>query len=508
MNQKLTYQQQTEKICELEKVIRLKEERIAYLERMLYGDRKDRKKEVQEGPGLFDGQFQQAVDEKEARLAKAAHDIEKEAEKRRETSRKSSSKNRPSKYQYTGLPEEWHTVYPEGVCLEDYDVVGRDVTRILHRSPARIWVECVERPVLRLKSEKNASAVHMVQAPAPAAIIGGNHVAADLLAQLVVDKFVYAIPEYRQIKIYADLGVSFPASTINDWIHAVAQKLYPLYESQAEIIRESDYLQIDEVPWKINDTPGKACRKGYAWQFLDARPKSVGTYFYYYKGSRAGEIPRAQLKGYKGAVQTDGYGVYDYFEKVENVTLLGCMAHVRRKFVESQNNHPKADVAVKYIGTLYALEENLKSRGAGFDEIRRERQEKAIPVMDAIEKWIEDVQHEATPEDSFGKALSYAYKLWPRLRHYADDGRYNIDNNPVERGQRPTVMGRKNFLFSNNDKCAEDNAVFYTLLESCKIVGINPLQWLIETLNKIKINMEEEELRRLLPYNYKNGLER
>ena len=507
MNQKLTYQQQKERICELEKVIRLKEERIAYLERMLYGDKKDRKKDVQEGPGLFDDQFQQAVDEREASLDKAAQDIEEEAERRRAASKKSGSRKRPSRYQYAGLPEEWHTVYPEGICLEDYDVVGKDVTRILHRSPARVWVECVERPVLRLKSEKNANSVHMVQAAAPVAIIGGNHVAADLLAQLVVDKFVYAIPEYRQIKIFADHGVAFPASTINDWIHAVAQKLYPLYESQAEIVRESDYLQIDEVPWRINDTPGKACRKGYAWQFLDARPKSVGTYFYYHKGSRAGEIPRAQLRDFSGAVQTDGYGVYDYFEKVENVTLLSCMAHVRRKFVEAQDNHPKAAVAVKYIGSLYALEENLKTRGASFDEIRKERQEKAIPLMDEMEKWIEDVQYEATPEDSFGKALSYAYKLWPRLKHYAEDGRYNIDNNPVERGQRPTVMGRKNFLFSKNNKCAEDNAVFYTLLESCKIVGINPLQWLTDILNKINVNMEEEELRRLLPCNYKSDLE-
>ena len=136
---------------------------------------------------------------------------------------------------------------------------------------------------------------------------------------------------------------------------------------------------------------------------------------------------------------------------------------------------------------------------------RGERQEKAVPLMDEMVKWIEEVQFEATPEDSFGKALSYAYKLWPRLRHYTEDGRYNIDNNPIERGQRPTVMGRKNFLFSKNSKSAEDNAVFYTLLESCKIVGINPLQWLTETLNKIKANMKEEELRKLLPCNYKRG---
>ena len=134
-------------------------------------------------------------------------------------------------------------------------------------------------------------------------------------------------------------------------------------------------------------------------------------------------------------------------------------------------------------------------------------QAKALPIMDAMEKWMEAVSVQCTPSDSMGKAFEYAYRLWPRLRRYADNGIYQIDNNPVERNQRPTVMGRKNYLFSKNDKGAVDNAIFYTLLESCHIVGINPLDWLTDVLNTLHDDTPPEQINQLLPYYYKKSRE-
>lgn len=260
---------------------------------------------------------------------------------------------------------------------------------------------------------------------------------------------------------------------------------------------------MDEVPWRIADRPGQSCRHGYAWQFRDARPQSRGTYFYYLKGSRSGEIPRAQLRHFRGAVQTDGYKVYDYFESVPGIVLLACMAHIRRKFIEAQKSHPgEAAKALEYIAILYTLEENLRSRGASGEEIRAQRRGKALPVLDAMEAWMESVQHRCTPDDLPGKALDYAYKLWPRVRRYTDDGRYQLDNNPVERGQRPTVMGRKNYLFSKTDEGAVDNAVIYSLLGSCEIVRVNPLKWLEYALGNLNTDCTEEELAKLLPCNF------
>ncbi len=190
------------------------------------------------------------------------------------------------------------------------------------------------------------------------------------------------------------------------------------------------------------------------------------------------------------------------------MTLLGCMAHVRRKFTAAQASHPKlARQAIEYLQLLYELAATLKSRNATAEEVAAERNEKALPIMDTMEKWMESVANECTPSDPMGKALDYAYKLWPRLQRYALNGIYQIDNNGVERNQRPSVMGRKNYLFSKNDRGAEDNAVFYSLLESCQIVGVNQLQWLTDVLSKLTSDLTEEQLQDLLPYNYKKSQE-
>ena len=184
------------------------------------------------------------------------------------------------------------------------------------------------------------------------------------------------------------------------------------------------------------------------------------------------------------------------------------MAHIRRKFVEAERACPGvASKAIEYIGLLYTQEENLRERKAPYEEVSKARKENGLPIMDAMDAWMKVPSTTTTPSDLLGKALDYAYKLWPRMRNYALDGRYHLDNNDVERGQRPSVMGRKNYLFSHDDKGAEDNAVFYSLLESCDVVQLNPLDWLTDVLGRLKDNMDEDEIMQLLPYQYKKSRE-
>ena len=502
-----TYEDLSAENASLKAQIEAMQERIAYLTRMLYGSKSDKlaNKNADNQPGLFDELFKEALDEKTAQIEETVKEIEAETKKRQARAKKKAS--RPAKYRYSGLEERITVIMPDGIDASECDVIGKDVTRILHREPAKVWVEVIERPILRKKADKDKLYSQMYQAQTPQAVIGGNHIGADMLAQIIIDKYRYHLPEYRQVKQYADLGVKLPTSTLNDWVHAVASKLDPLYEALRKDICNSDYIQIDEVPWRIADLQGKS-RKGYAWQFLDNRPQSHGLYFLYMNGSRAGEIPRAELRNFHGAIQTDGYSVYDYFEQQDNVTLLGCMAHVRRKFTDAQKSFPQlAAQAIKWIELLYNLEANLKDQGASYEQIAAERQSKAIPIMDAMEKWMENVHTQCTPSDLMGKALDYAYKLWPRLRRYALDGRYNIDNNPVERNQRPSVIGRKNYLFSKSDSGALDNAIFYTLIESCDIVGVNPLQWLTYVLENLHDDTTSEEIELMLPYQYKKSRE-
>lgn len=270
--------------------------------------------------------------------------------------------------------------------------------------------------------------------PPPAAIVPGNHVAADLLARVAVDKYVLHLPEYRQVKRLAELGLRLPASTLNDWVHATAARLYPLYESLGEAVRASDYLQVDEVPCRVADRQG-ACRAAYLWQFLDARPDSCGCYFHCQGGSRSRDVPLGQLRDFRGALQTGGYAAYDIFEGRAGVALLGSLAHVRRKFTDAQGAAPAlAAKAVEWIGLLHKLEDTL--RGAPPQRVAEERRRYGLPILRALEAWMQSEAGRLTPKDSMRKAMAGAIDMLPRLRRYALDGRYRIDNNAaIKRGQ-------------------------------------------------------------------------
>lgn len=479
---------------------------IEQLQRRAFGGSLKDRAVKQEGPSLFDEVDEQAILAAKEELEKASRDVDEAAQKRRAEARAQSGGRgkRPEKYNIYGLPVEVRTVYPEGIDINDYDIIGQDETNVLHLQPQHLWVVKTITPILRLKSDKGAPAPEILQAERPHSIIGGGHVGADLLATLIDNKFCHHLPEYRQVKMFAELGLKLPTSTVNNWIHATANVLYPLYESQHEAVMAGGYVQIDEVPWNIADRKGQSCRKGYAWQFRDVSPHPRGTYFYYHKGCRGGEIPRTQLRGYQGVIQNDGYKVYNEFENVPGITVLACMAHIRRKFVDAQKSNPLAGEAVRYIATLYTLEENLKSAGATADEIHTERQRLAVPVLKGLEVWMQTALLTCTPKEPLAVAIKYALSLWPRVMRYTDDGNYHIDSNPVEQGQRPSVLGRKNYLFSQNDRGAEDNAIFYTFMVSCDNLGINPRQWLQYTLQRIRPDMDESELIRLLPYNYKS----
>lgn len=458
-----------------------------------------------EGPSLFEEQDEQAAKEFAQKLGKASKEVDTAAQKRREEARSQTKGRgkRPDKYATYGLPVKETTVYPDGIDLDEYEIIGRDETNVLHLEPQRLWVEKTITPILRRKSDKGMPSPEILQADKPHSIIGGGHVGADLLATLIDNKYNHHLPEYRQVKMFAELGLKLPTSTVNDWIHAAADVLYPLYESQREAVMQGGYVQIDEVPWNIADRKGQSCRKGYAWQFRDVSRSSKGTYFYYHKGSRGAEIPRTQLRGYQGVIQNDGYKVYNEFESVPGITVLACMAHIRRKFIDAQKSNPLASEAVKYIATLYTLEENLKAAEASEEEILRERQRLAVPILDGIKTWMQTAYLTCTPKEPLAVAIKYALSLWPRVMIYTENGTYLIDSNPVEQGQRPSVLGRKNYLFSQNDRGAEDNAIFYTFIVSCESLGVNPLHWLKHALEKIRPDMDETGLVKLLPYNYK-----
>ncbi len=179
---------------------------------------------------------------------------------------------------------------------------------------------------------------------------------------------------------------------------------------------------------------------------------------------------------------------------------LYCMAHARRKFEQIKDTSPEARKVLEYIATLYELEANLKYAGAGHDEIRRQRQEKAVPILGLIRLMLEKYKTADTPASALARACAYALERWDGLCRYCDEGYYEIDNNAVERSIRPITLGPKNWLFVDSDESAKDAAVYMTLIGSCNLLGLAPYRYFEYILPRLREAMTKEKYEELLPY--------
>lgn len=484
-----------------EELIR-KNERILYLERQLYGRRSEKRlpDSLIGQLSLFDPNQGEPVLEAENQLSSLVADIQKQAESRR-TRKKEKSAGLKRSYCIPANIERRETIIePEG-DLTHLVKIGQDVTEQLMLEPAKFWVDRTVRPIYKPAGEqKPALSTPILQAKPKACILSGSMAGESLLSRIIIDKFLYHIPEYRQATHFKSLGVNIPTSTINRWVHAIADKLYPLYIAQMQQVLSSDYIQVDETTLRITDRPGKA-RKGYIWAVRSVETPSL--FFHYDKGSRSQDVILKLLKDYRGALQTDGYAAYSIYEDKQGVLPLGCMAHVRRKFETALKSFPEAQKGLDYIALLYMLEANLEDQEADYQSIAKQRMEKAYPILQHMENWMKQTYNKITPGSLLGKAIEYAFGMWPRICRYCSDGRFRIDNNGIENAIRPIALGRKNYLFAGNDDGAEDNCIFYSLLGSCIQAKVDPEHWLISVLQKIPNLKNPIDWMKLLPNNYK-----
>ena len=485
-----------EQLLSLEEQLLRKQERILYLERQLFGRRSEKRLPdyCEAQLSLFDSeQGLKTMEAETPEMKSLVDDIMHNAEKRRNASKEKSISQKRSYKVPQNIERRETVINPEHVDITTMIRIGQDVNERLMIEPSRFWVERIVRPIYKEKQEAHTLTTTIVQAPPRDVILPGCLAGESLLSQIIVDKFLYHLPEYRQAKRFKNLGIEITTSSINRWVHALADKLYPLYAAQVQRILSSSYIQVDETSHSIIDRKGSA-RKGYIWVVRSVL--SPGVFFHYDKGSRSREVVLKMLKDFQGALQTDGYAAYIIFEEKKGVLPLGCMAHVRRKFETALTTTPQAQKALDYIALLYMLEGNLKAQGADDEQIRKERELKAYPILQQMESWMKQTYNNCTPKSPLGKAISYAFGMWPRISRYCKEGYFHIDNNAVENTIRPIALGRKNYLFSGNNNGAEDNCIFYTLLGSCLQAGVEPHKWLTSTLEKIPalqtpINWEE-----------------
>jgi transposase len=242
--------------------------------------------------------------------------------------------------------------------------------------------------------------------------------------------------------------------------------------------------------------------RGYYWVYQNSIDKIV---FFDYQEGRGREGPTEILKNFTGYLQTDGYVAYDVFDKKDNITQIHCMAHARRMFNDAlDNDEVRASHAMGEIQKLYTIERICKEQQLNFAEIKEVRQRKAVLILRNLGLWLQQQHVQVLPQSLIGKAIAYSLQRWERLSRYTDDGRLNIDNNPVENSIRPVALGRKNYLFAGSHEAAKRSGMLYSLLGTCKMHGIEPYSWLKDVLQTIA-DHPINKISELFPHRWKKS---
>lgn len=320
----------------------------------------------------------------------------------------------------------------------------------------------------------------------------------------MVDKYVDHIPFYRQHKQFERSGIKIPEPTILGWFQEVSDLLMPLHFRLWELMKKTDYLQCDETTLPVVRSDKHKTVKGYIWLVRD--PMCGRQYFYWDKGSRSGEVVLKLFSGYQGALQTDGYERYELLDGKKGIILLSCWAHARRKFSDAiKNDKERAESALEQIQLLYEVERQIKDQALSFEDTAKLRVRLAYPIMVRFEKWLVAEHARVVKGSPIEKAILYTYNRFNKLSRYHLDGRYNIDNNGIENAARPVAVGRKNYLFCQNDDTAESTAIIYSFMGCCKAAGVDFRTWMIYFLDHVHDYDEDytKDIADLLPDNLK-----
>lgn len=378
--------------------------------------------------------------------------------------------------------------------------LGKDVTEVLEYVPASFKVIRHVRPKLSCRLCET-----IVQQPMPSLPIERGRPGPGLIAHVLISKYADHLPLYRQSSIYAREGVDLERSTLADWVGRAAALLDPLVAALRKDVMASEVLHGDDTPVPVL-APGRGSTKtGRLWAYVrDGRPhgsEQPPAAAFFYSPDRKGEHPQGHLRNFKGILHADGYAGFNAIFEQAHVTEAACWAHVRRKFfdVHAANGSPIAKEALDRIGALYGIEDVI--RGLPPDERRREREKEALPRTAAFKTWLEATLPKLSGKSDLAAAMRYALGRWDALTCYLHDGRIEIDNNAAERAIRGIALGRKNYLFAGSDTGGQRAAAIYSLIETCKLNGLDPEAWLRSVLAQIAdhpINRVVE----LLPWNW------
>ena len=386
-----------------------------------------------------------------------------------------------------------------GLSAQDYEIVGEKVTyRLAQRPGSNVVLKYVRKVIKRRDSGK------LVCAPAPAGVIDGSRADVSLLAGMIVDKFDYHMPLYRQHRRLQAAGFKVSRQWLTQLVQLAVGLVEPIYDAQVAGMLMDRVKAMDETPIKAGVSGAGKMKTAYFWPVYGQNDEVC---FHYYPDREGKNVVDALgLKPPQGAVLlTDGYAAYAQYARKVGLTHAQCWAHTRRAFFEARGVEPeRAEHALQMIGKLYEVETEIRERGLTGQAKRALRQQKAARQVKEILDWV-DEQFEAQgflPSSPLTKALAYTRERAEGLQVYLNDPDVPIDTNHLERALRAIPMGRKNWLFCWTEVGAHHVAIIQSLLVTCRLHDIDPYEYLVDVLQRVGQH-PASQVSELTPRNWK-----
>jgi len=393
-------------------------------------------------------------------------------------------------------------------CRSPMHVIGEETSERLDVVPAQYRVIVTHRPKYACRACEQA----VVQAPAPERLIKGGLPTEAMVAHVLVAKYAWHLPLYRQWQMLRAQGIDIKRAILAFWVGYAAAELKPVYLRMRELILGSGKIAMDETVAPVLDPGRGQTKKGYFWAIArDDRawsgsdPPAVA---YTYAPGRGAVHALKLLDGYHGIVQCDGYAAYKTVAGSscgEAITLAFCWAHLRRQFFDiAKDGHaPVASEALERIAKLYMIEKTIRGQNAAAR--RTARHERSKPLVHDLKTWFDHQLTRLSGKSLTAEAIRYALHHWDGLTRFLEDGRVELDTNIVERSIRPIVINRKNALFAGHDEGAENWACIASLVETCKLHGVDPQTYFADVLTKLVNLWPASRLDDLMPWNWASG---
>ena len=383
----------------------------------------------------------------------------------------------------------------DGLGPEDYEVISHKESYRLAQRPGSYVVIKYRRPVIKVKASEA-----LVCAAAPAGVIDGSRADVSFVAGLLLDKFAYHLPLYRQHQRLADAGITVS----RPWLTQIAQQgialLEPIYDAQFASIRASRVKAMDETPIKAGQAgPGKL-KKAYFWPVYGELDE-ICFPFFPSREIKHVETALGLTPAERAVLLSDGYHAYAHYADKTGITHAQCWAHTRRGFFEAQTVEPEAaSQALALIGELYQVEEHIREKKLSAAHKQDTRLAQAKPIVERFFAWVGErfAAQGLLPSNPLTKALAYARDRRGGLQVFLTDPDVPIDTNHLERALRVIPMGRKNWLFCWTELGAKQVGIIHSLIATCRLHQIDPYDYLVDVLQRVG-QQPAQRVRELTP---------